>query len=436
MPGGRAPTAVLALVGAAVMLVGCGVTATDTAADDGAAAKARSAGVGAWPSGGEDDFIVFLAYAGEPLSECSATLLAPNLVVTAKHCVYEFSDAPSVCDQSGDPQQGSPGGHVTSPRPLDSIRFYAGADGRERFVVKQEAPDAVAKVVLDDKTTMLCSHDLAYVVLDKPLTGRPIAKMRLGKRPEEGTVVSAAGWGQVERGAIPRIRQRRDGMKIRRVGPARPSGAAGGAISPRTFETGPGPCNGDSGGSAYDPQSGVAFGVIARALNLDSSDPDSPCLPEIVDIVYVVPNDFPDLLRAAFTEAKAEPWLEGAAAAGYARFGASCTNDLECEGAMCVGATDKTPGTCNLDSSRPAAVCPSGHACGAGAICEKSTTPVAGGGTADPTGQSTQPADPETNVSGCSTARGSGPHAGAAMLGIAALFGAIRRSRRRREAGR
>lgn len=415
----------LVLVGASVA---CSPNASTSDVED--VGQTRSAMVGAFPSTDEDDFILFLSHAGDQIFGCGATLIAPNLVVTAKHCVYEFPSESSQCEASGDPAPGSKGGFVTTPIPLASLQFYRGPDGRDRFI-KGSAPDASAKQVIDDKTAMLCSHDMAFVVLDKamPTTLAP-ARLRLGSRPTEATTVSAAGWGQVEEKLIPHFRQRRDGLKIRRVGAATPQGVSQGIVAPRTFETGAGPCVGDSGGPAFVPENRSALGVIARGLNLDPTNPDSPCLASNVEVVFTIIADFPDVLRSAFEAAQAQPWLEGQAAPGWLRFADACSSDTECEGGRCVGASATAKGSCNLDCSKPARTCPTGYRCGAGAICE-AVVPGAGSDPDSPAARAE--AEPQAETASCSV----GPRSTsswAAGLGALActLLGMRLRSRSRR----
>src|SRR5690606_16211924 len=96
----------------------------------------------------------------------------------------------------------------------------------------------------------------------------PIAQLRLGRRPEPGAELSIAGWGQTHVSPSSFSRLRRAGMVVKRVGPPVAAPNATGDLGPRTFETGPGGCIGDSGTPGFDEETKAVFGVLVRALDL------------------------------------------------------------------------------------------------------------------------------------------------------------------------
>ena len=441
----RLPFAGLIVLGAS--LVAC--APSDGRNVDESTGNVRSAIVGGELSTAADDFVLFLSQATQPDRSCGASLVAPNLVVTAKHCVYQYvSASESFCDGTGEPMVGSTGGYVGAPVPVVQIGLYAGVDGKRKFQAG-EAPIATATKIIDDRTTTLCSHDMAFVVLDKAVTGLPLAKLQLAKRPTETSKIAIAGWGQLENRESTTNRFRRSGMTIERVGaPAPLPGAAGTTLGPMTFETGPGACTGDSGSPGFVAETGTTLGVIARALNLDKSDPISPCRPETVQIVFVTVIDFPKVVREAFAEAKAEPWQEGNAAPGWTKFGEACASDLQCEGGLCAASAGAGAGakTCNLDCTSAGKVCPSGYVCGATSKSCEIAPPAPPPDTTAPTGSPTAPgATPEPEVearaSGCNaapvaTSMHSAPVPGGAgaLAACVALTLAVRMSRRSRRA--
>ena len=329
------------VLGAAVLLTtpffaaGCGSDGDGTRERLGTRSDAI---VGGQPSTPEDDFVVFLAHLGDPTSTCGATLVAPNLVVTAKHCVYAYAENASTCDGTGLPvANGEGGGYVGAPIKLPELAFYGGADAKNRVVNGKEAPAAVGARVIDDKSVYLCSHDLAYVVLDRPMTGLPIGKLRLGERPKPDTAFAVAGWGAVEDRVKPLFRQRRTSMIIARVGPVEPNA---GAVPPRTFEGGPGPCTGDSGSPAFVLATGTALGVTARGLGFVLNDPVSPCAPSTVTSSFVDIVDFPIELRGRSRARRPSP---GSKAPRGRASGASVRRARPTSNARVAGARARRP---------------------------------------------------------------------------------------------
>lgn len=427
---------VLATIAAGAL--GCG---SDSASPDAADERGtrlgsqRAAVVGAEPSGSEDDFVLYLRQIGATDIACGATLIAPNLVVTAKHCLHvATADVGTRCDATGEPTLEDENGYLKTRRLAPSeLAFHGGFDGKKRFDEQGAAPDARGKAIIDDKTLTRCSHDFAYVVLDKPLTTLPIAKLRLGARPVEGAMIAVAGWGQVEGRIIPKIRQRRTNIPILRVGPAVVPPNPTGTLGPRTFESGPGACTRDSGGPAFDLETGTVLGVISRALNTDPDDPVSPCLPATVNIVYMTIADSPNELRQAFAAAGAKPWLEGRGAPGFIPFGEVCSADLECEGGLCAGASAGSKGTCNVDCKKPvggaALACPAGYTCAAAGGCIVTPDAPPPVPTTEPAPQTPQDV-PDSQAAGCSSSpRSVVGSSGWILVLLTACVGALGRRR-------
>lgn len=412
---------------ATVTTFGLAACGGDLPRTDEAVARSQQAVVGSDASGPEDDFVVFLRFIDKPIHLCNASLVAPNVVLTALHCIATYTPGESQCDASGEPGSASVGGFVTAVATAKEIGVWVGPDARERAQVG-ELPAATGIAVVEDGHRTLCSHDIAYVVLDKPINA-PIGRLRLGARPAAAEQLAVAGWGQAENRILPKIRLRRDGIAVERVGPPAVAANPEGDLVPRTFEGTFGPCIGDSGAPGFISKTKGISGVVVRALNLDTGP--SPCEQTNVVSVFTVINDFPELLRRAFSLAKAEPWLEGEAAPGYRKLGATCNADLECADGRCGGPAGKT---CRLACDETTK-CPEGLVCQSGGYCDAPPPPDASAssssGAAPDAGA---PEDPPAPVSSCATARGRAVDPGALGLGACALamIGLTMRRRSRR----
>lgn len=404
-----------------VVSFGCGAVApASSEGDDSIESVSSPIVVKTGDSPASENFIVYITRRRDPeqptkVHNCSGVLVAANLVLTAKHCLYEYEPSivsTSYCDvSSGEPLGATTtGGFVTGTIPVNDLEVYAGIDGRKRAELKLSEPSAAGWQIIDDGSTALCSHDLGYLVLDRPIVDAPIARLRLGQRPQDGLRdLVLAGWGRTEKtppgtGQMVLNRIYRAGISIQSVGPAEPPNPSG-SVAPRTFHTGPAGCIGDSGGALFDPaKNNAVLGILVRAANTVPDDEVSPCAPDQVINVYTAVTDFPDHLRRAFKTVNAQPWLEGHDAPGFLQFGEPCLSGLECAGMRCVGATATSPGTCNVDCSRPEQTCPAGYVCGAAAVCEP---PSAAPTTPPPLPSAADPSEDEGVVgasgSSCST---------------------------------
>lgn len=414
----RAHAAIVTIFG----LVACG---GDVPRTDEAAVRSQQAVVGSDASGPEDDFVVFLRFIDKPNHLCNGSLVAPNVVLTALHCIAAFTSGESQCDASGEPSSASVGGFVTAVATAKEMGVWVGPDARARAQLG-ELPAASGIAIVEDGHRTLCSHDIAYVVLDKPVNA-PIGRLRLAARPAAAEVLAVAGWGQAENKILPKIRLRRDGITVERVGPPAVAPNPEGDLVPRTFEASWGPCVGDSGAPGFVGKTRGISGVVVRALNLDTGP--SPCEQSNVRSVFTVVNDFPELLRRAFSIAKAEPWLEGEAAPGYRKLGVACTADLECADGRCGGPAGQT--TCRVACDETTK-CPEGLVCQSGGYCEAppapGPSPSSSSGAAPDGGT---PEEPPAPVSSCTIARRGLGGASAFGVGacVVALFGLTMRRR-------
>jgi hypothetical protein len=264
-------------------------------------------------SGAADDFVVRVASRQpEPYDGivCSGTLLAPNLLLTALHCVAVF-DAWSgfTCLSDGSLAHGSAGGWIGETLAPADIEVSVGT----------ALPLAVAArgaSVFGSGSTVVCVDDIALVVLDTdlPVPGVPV---RLERPVVEGERMTVIGYGLNDGRDV--LRARRSGVPVLDVGPDDTSSGPGTA-APRTFIVGDGPCSGDNGGPSLSDETGAVTGVFAFGFSGDCTQPGTRG-----SFTKLAP--FQSLLERAFQAAGRDPEVEGEELAAAAPMGSdtSCS---------------------------------------------------------------------------------------------------------------
>ncbi|CAN5553843.1 hypothetical protein BH09MYX1_BH09MYX1_40460 [soil metagenome] len=335
------------------------------------------------------DAVVLLVTTDSGFGACSGSLIAPNLVLTARHCVTKTSDQPFGCDADGKLYGG--GTQVQGDHAPTAINIFVG-NARPKF--GQGAVTAAAKglKIFHPDSTTLCNSDIALVLLDTNIDGAPIAQLRLDSPPVVNETFTAVGWGVAVGDPYPDVRQQREKVKIQRVGRYESGGEA---VPQNEFLIGEAICSGDSGGPALATTTGAILGVVSRGGN-GSSDPNDPAAGCIGGSnFYTRVDGFNDLILQAFAEAGQEPWLEGGPDPRLAKLGVACAVDGDCRSNLCL----TTKGICSQDCSADA--CPAGYQCG----------------TDD--GRSACVPVPQSTGGGCNT---SGETNGGVGLGVALVF--------------
>jgi hypothetical protein len=197
---------------------------------------------------GRDDGVVGVALIDEEgriRRTCSGTLIAPNLVLTAQHCVADTKES-VVCRTSV----------FGSLFPAERLRVTSS----DSMWADDTDWERVTEVIAPPGPPKVCGRDVALVVLQKPLACAATIAPRLDGPPIADEVYAAIGYGATRGGAHDAgIRRRRNAMRVRCVGEAclTPQVARGEWRGDR------GICNGDSGGPALDA-SGRVIGVTSR----------------------------------------------------------------------------------------------------------------------------------------------------------------------------
>jgi Trypsin len=226
---------------------------------------------------------------------CTGTLIAPNLVVTALHCVTtsedlgEFSCRPDGSLSGATQADGKLGPLVTASK----VQIFTGASiGRE--------PAALGTRLLGTGSNQVCRGDLAFVVLDRDVD-IPISPIRLSTPVRGGQLMRVVGYGQTEtNGSSGRFA--RNDVRVIDVGPSTEDQTSVSA-SPRTFVVDEGPCHGDSGGPAFTQDTHALVGVYSLTAG-------ASCEATGIRNVYTNLSLYSSLALDAFAAAGAEPVLD------------------------------------------------------------------------------------------------------------------------------
>jgi MYXO-CTERM domain-containing protein len=222
---------------------------------------------------------------------CTGTMIAKNLVITARHCVGEL-DAEEI--------------KVTDFAP-SKLAIYTGVDAGPKTLRAQ--PEANGARLFTDGTNEV-ALDIAVIMLDRELE-LPIVPIRLQTRALKGEVIDVIGYGLTEDGYYPQHRQQRSGLKIAYVGPGHSTLFD---LGRGEFQMGEAACAGDSGGPALAQETGALVGIASRVSNgteRTETKPAAFCIGKATEDIYTDLTPAKDFITAAFEAAGAEPWIEG-----------------------------------------------------------------------------------------------------------------------------
>ena len=325
-------------------------------------------------------------------SACTGTLIAPNVVLTARHCIETFSGLGCATKFNG---QVYPHVWVTTA-----------ADSSESSLTLYKA----AKVLRPNTDAAFCGNDLALIVLIDSIPATeavPRAPLVDGVL-SPGQKFSAVGYGGVDQKASGKgIRRRYDGAGVACVGATCTSEG----IGPEWIGSAP-LCGGDSGGPALDAQGRVA-GVASRG--------------DCSAAVYIRSECFASFLIASVTDAANQAGYPAPAWTNQALTtpNPSCASSTGTGGAGTGGSSGSgTGGSAGASTGGDGGFAGSAGSAAGGA---------AGSGGAGSGGA--EPANNNDSVSGCGCRLE--PHSGrrgltALLLGVALAWLQRRRARRTR----
>jgi hypothetical protein len=346
-------------------------------------------------------------------SLCTATLIAPNLLLTARHCVSPGTgDDHVLCGDSV----------LDDPYPASA--FFATNDAQPG----QDSPlfHAIAVRVpgLGEDT---CGYDLALVILKQsvPADISVPAVPRIDREVQPGELYTAVGYGVNEAGKSTGSRMQLDGLSI-----ACEPGTCGDGVESTEFRGEKGICSGDSGGPALDAD-GKVVGVVSRG-GPECSTPVYSTVTAWHDFIIDVAKEAATLGRyeAPFwvTTGLSDPPVlvgqDGSGGAGGAG-GAASLPDLASEGEACDAATAcESELVCYAPGSEASGLCST--------VC-KATTDCRDGLVCQSAGSvsvCTLPTKPPKEAGGCSLTKVPSRSSAGLCLATLAALALVRRRRR------
>ncbi len=428
----------LSSLGLALAVAACGSSTQDPAA------RATGSAQQAISGGAEDSghpFALGLRINGG--GTCSAALIAPNLVLTARHCVSPVSTGGSIDATSV----------FTGNYPANELQITTSADmGSGSFRAVRE--------VVTPANSKSQGNDVALLILQANVPSAeatpiaPSVQHAIFNTKRYGNAVAGIGYGvTMTSGNDSGQRRIRENIPISCIdGSKSPCDSVVDGNNTRLlalteFMAGEGLCSGDSGSTAYEQKSltagaPISFGVASRVFSNGSSTNGAVCGQYVV---YSRTDSHKDLIiatakRAATLGGYAEPaWTTPVApdpedtpyvappkppAPTPKVLGDTCAAPKDCASKVCLApGDDKFVCTQACSDTK---VCPSGFSCDSN-YCFKSAAP-------DPTNASSSgepaPAATTTTSSGCSASPAKAGES-ALWMGLSALGVLLLRARRR-----
>ncbi len=193
---------------------------------------------------------VVLIYNNALQAECTGTVIAKNLVLTARHCVS--GTASYVSCNNGD---------VTSNPGANSIYIFKGVSPD----LNSASPIAQGKAIFNDGSSNLCGHDVSIIQTSWDIMNITPMKVRVSHAPSANEKFKAVGYGLTNPNNQSSSGTRYYRNNVTVLGLAQGTSCQG-VYDGCDFMGTESICSGDSGGPAISSQ-GAVMGVTSRGAD-------------------------------------------------------------------------------------------------------------------------------------------------------------------------
>ena len=252
------------------------------------------------PDDGSDPAVVALDIGGTEL--CSGTLIAPDVLLTARHCVSLTSEqiaCPPTARQ------------ITGNRAASAFHVLLGDD------VSTAREVATGKQVFTPSSDEICNEDIALILLDREVPG--IEPLDVSSTAiATGGHVTAIGYGRRGDGDAAGKKLLREHVAVLDTSSAE-------------FLVGEATCQGDSGGPALDEANGEIVGVVSRG--------GPTCDGKGVHNIYTRVDAFRPLIDEVLAKSAShgkKPKIDAGAKSGHDAIGAACKTANDCASGVCA----------------------------------------------------------------------------------------------------
>jgi hypothetical protein len=293
-----------------IFIAGCGSCPSQTPNDP--ISSAQEPIINGIPSDPSQDSVVFIAAVNSNSSSaCSGTIVAPNLILTARHCITTVKDEPFSCQADGSLNSNSKGGVFISDWPISQLYIFKGQT-KPDYLSNLANADGLAQAVFHPSSSEMCDGDIALILLQQPLKKPTIATLHFYGPVIPGDIITAVGYGLDQSGTIPAYRLQRKDIPILRVGPVSATNNTW-PVAINEFEVGEAICQGDSGGPAFDIN-GAVIGLVSAGGNGragTTSNAAEDCIGSDTRNYYTRISGYRNLIFEAFQQSGYQPKLAG-----------------------------------------------------------------------------------------------------------------------------